>query len=236
MNYKYLPIFIAILISFSFSTKEGDTNSLRSKSAVDNPLPPESYSVYNSLKGNRFEMPSKELYLTGLLGFYDLKLKGMVEKDILTLIDYSLPSTSKRLWVIDLSTNTILYHTLVSHGRNTGDNIASDFSNEFESHKSSLGFYTTGEIYRGKHGYSLKLDGLEKGYNDNARNRGVVVHAAQYVSESFIKSHNRLGRSHGCPALPTELTAQIIQLIKNKSCLYIHHPSKTSDPVFDLGY
>jgi hypothetical protein len=113
----------------------------------------------------------------------------------------------------------------VAHGRNSGEEYANSFSNSGDSFKSSLGFYATGEIYIGKHGNSLRLDGLEKGLNDNARSRGVVMHGADYVAENFIKNNQRLGRSLGCPALPIELTDEIINLIKNKSCLYIYHPS-----------
>src|SRR5690606_4161345 len=116
----------------------------------------------------------------------------------------------KRMWVIDMTTNTVLMHSLVAHGRNTGDVFAKNFSNASESYKSSLGFYLTGETYTGKHGMSLKLDGLEKGVNDNARNRAVVIHGADYVSDSFIKNNSRLGRSLGCPAVPRELTKQLI--------------------------
>ena len=123
--------------------------------------------------------------------------------------------------------NTILFNSLVAHGRNTGEEFASAFSNLNSSFKSSLGFYATGEIYQGKHGASLRLDGLENGVNDNARERGVVMHGADYVSESFIRDHKRLGRSQGCPAVPVELTNEIIQLIKDKSCLYIYHPSRS---------
>ena len=104
--------------------------------------------------------------------------------------------------------------------------FASSFSNAAESYKSSLGFYATGEIYSGKHGMSLKLDGLEKGINDNARNRGVVMHAAEYVSNSFVKNNHRLGRSQGCPAVPVELSKDIINAIKDKSCFFIYHPSR----------
>ncbi|RZM11499.1 MAG: murein L,D-transpeptidase catalytic domain family protein, partial [Pedobacter sp.] len=143
----------------------------------------------------------------------------------LTLIDFSKSSNTKRLWIIDMATKTVLYNSLVSHGRNSGDEFATSFSNEGSSFKSSLGFYATGEIYQGKHGSSLRLDGLEKGINNNARSRGVVIHAADYVCDNFIKQHRRLGRSQGCPALPNNLTKEIITLIKDKSCLFIYHPS-----------
>jgi hypothetical protein len=163
-----------------------------------------------------------------MVGYYEMKKKGFFKKDLLTLIDFSLSSNVKRLWVIDLSTNTIIMNSLVAHGRNTGDEFANSFSNSAESFKSSLGFYVTGEIYNGKHGKSLKLDGLEKGINDNARTRGIVMHAADYVSNFFIKAHNRLGRSQGCPALPAEFTSKIINKIKGKSCLYIYYPTSNS--------
>lgn len=184
-------------------------------------------SVYNSLNSNNFKMPELKTFSEALKGFYLLKERGVVKKNILTLIDFSLSSNTKRLWVIDLTSNTILFNSLVAHGRNTGEEFASAFSNLNSSFKSSLGFYATGEIYQGKHGASLRLDGLENGVNSNARQRGVVMHGADYVSESFIRNHKRLGRSQGCPALPVELTDDIIQLIKDKSCLYIYHPSRS---------
>jgi len=181
--------------------------------------------IYHSLNSNQFGLPNLQSFSEALKGFYLLKEKGLIHRDILTLIDFSLSSNVKRLWVIDLATNTILYHSLVAHGRNTGDEFAKSFSNSDHSFKSSLGFYATGEIYNGKHGMSLKLDGLEKGINDNARARGVVMHAANYVSDSFIKNNKRLGRSQGCPAVPVELSKDIINTIKNKSCLFIYFPS-----------
>lgn len=184
-------------------------------------------SVYNTLNSNNFKLPELKTFSEALKGFYLLKERGIIQKNILTLIDFSLSSNAKRLWVIDLTTNTILFNSLVAHGRNTGEEFASAFSNSNSSFKSSLGFYATGEIYQGKHGASLRLDGLENGVNDNARERGVVMHGADYVSESFIRGNKRLGRSQGCPAIPMELTDEIIQVIKDKSCLYIYHPSRS---------
>ena len=184
-------------------------------------------NVYNTLNSNNYKLPEIRTFSEALKGFYLLKEKGIIQKDILTLIDFSLSSNTKRLWVIDLTTNTVLFQSLVAHGKNTGDEFASEFSNRNSSFQSSLGFYATGEIYQGKHGVSLRLDGLEKGVNDNARQRAVVIHGADYVSDSFIQNHKRLGRSQGCPAIPLELTNKIIQTIKNKSCLYIYHPSRS---------
>jgi hypothetical protein len=182
-------------------------------------------SVYNTLQANQFELPRQECFSEALKGFYALQEKGIVKRSILTLVDFSLSSNIKRLWIIDLSSNLVLFQTLVAHGRNTGEEFANNFSNTPESFKSSLGFYVTGEVYNGKHGVSLKLDGLDKGLNNNARNRAVVLHGADYVSESFIKNHKRLGRSQGCPAVPVECVSEIISMIKGQSCLYIYHPS-----------
>ncbi|MES2575715.1 MAG: murein L,D-transpeptidase catalytic domain family protein [Bacteroidota bacterium] len=188
--------------------------------------------IYNSLNTNECTLPNMESFKEALKGFYLLKEKGLVQKDILTLVDFSLSSNVKRLWVIDLSTNSILYNSLVAHGRNTGEEFANSFSNANSSYKSSLGFYVTGETYNGKHGMSLKLDGQEKGVNDNARVRGVVMHAADYVSNSFIKCHKRLGRSQGCPAIPAELLKDIVGTIKDKTCLFIYHPSRSAKDIF----
>lgn len=178
--------------------------------------------VYNSLNNNGFSLPDSDFFLKAIDGFYNLREKGKVEKNILTIINYDLPSTEKRLWVIDLDQNTILFNTFVSHGRNSGELYATQFSNENESLKSSLGFYATAEIYNGNNGLSLKLDGLEKGINDHARERSIVIHGADYVSKNFIEANNKLGRSHGCPALPRELNEKIIKKISNKSCLFIY--------------
>lgn len=188
-------------------------------------------TIYNNLNSNQFALPNLESFKEALKGYYSLKERGLVQKEILTLVDFSLSSNVKRFWVIDLSTNTILYNSLVAHGRNTGEEYANSFSNANSSYKSSLGFYLTGEVYQGKHGMSLKLDGLEKGVNDNARQRGVVMHSANYVSNSFIKCNKRLGRSQGCPAIPQELLSGIVNTIKNKSCLFIYHPSRSLEKI-----
>lgn len=231
MMYKLFSAVLFMLFSFSpskinSSVKENNNKSAK-YAAVEKTNVINVEAVYNNLHSNAFEMPKLESFAEALKGFYLLKEKGLVQRDILTLVDFSLSSSTKRLWVIDLNTNTILYNSLVAHGRNTGEDFANSFSNASESYKSSLGFYATGEIYNGKHGISLKLDGLEKGINDNARARGVVVHGADYVSNSFIRNNKRLGRSQGCPAVPVELSKEIISTIKNKSCLFIYHPSRS---------
>lgn len=170
------------------------------------------------------ELPSPlalELALEG----YD-KLNSSIQNQVLTVIDFSLPSTSKRLWIIDPEEGEILLHTVVAHGRNSGDLMAEKFSNKPESFQSSLGFYLTAETYHGKHGYSLRLDGLEKGYNDKARSRAIVIHGSDYATEAFAKSVGRLGRSLGCPALPSDLSKEAIDIIKEGSLLFIFGQDK----------
>ncbi|HSF55278.1 MAG TPA: murein L,D-transpeptidase catalytic domain family protein [Algoriphagus sp.] len=149
------------------------------------------------------------------------KLENELEKPLLTVIDFTLPSTEKRLWVIDVEKQEIVLNSVVAHGRNSGELMAEKFSNTPESFQSSVGFYKTAETYQGKHGYSLRLDGLEKGFNDKARARAIVIHGADYAREEFAKLTGRLGRSLGCPALPTELSAKVIDLIKDGSLLFI---------------
>lgn len=144
------------------------------------------------------------------------------QKEILTLIDFSKPSTQERLFVIDVEQRKLLFKSHVAHGRNSGDNYAVSFSNRSGSYQSSLGFYLTENTYIGKNGYSLVIDGLEKGINDNAKARAVVIHGASYANPSVIAGMGRLGRSLGCPALPETLNRPIIDTIKNGSVLYIH--------------
>jgi hypothetical protein len=227
----YKLILSSVLMLFSFDSSEMEMKAPEfnankiTASIVKSDIDANTEMVYKALDANKFELPKEESFAEALKGFYLLKEKGFIKKDILTLVDFSLSSNIKRLWVIDLKTNVVLFQSLVAHGRNTGEEFATRFSNSAESFQSSLGFYATGEIYKGKHGLSLKLDGLEKGINDRARQRAVVVHGADYVSDSFIKGNKRLGRSQGCPAIPVELASEIISVIKDKSCLYIYHPS-----------
>jgi len=155
--------------------------------------------------------------------YRQLTEKGQIINDkVITIIDFTKPSDLERLFVIDLVNGKVLYKSLVAHGENSGENYATRFSNNPNSHQSSLGYYLTGKSYVGRHGYSLLLDGLEKGINDNARNRAVVIHGAAYVSQRFIESNGRLGRSFGCPALPEEIVSEIIDTIQEKSLLFIY--------------
>lgn len=151
--------------------------------------------------------------------------KNIEHNNVLTVIDYSLPSSEKRLWVFDLTKKHLLFHTYVSHGIKSGTLLTNYFSNKNNSKASSIGVYTTEKTYHGRDGLSLILDGLESGFNDNASNRSVVMHGGWYVEETFIKKYGRAGRSWGCPAVPLNLTEPIINTIKNKGLFVVYYPS-----------
>ncbi|MEO6730485.1 MAG: murein L,D-transpeptidase catalytic domain family protein [Ferruginibacter sp.] len=170
---------------------------------------------------------SEAAFKYAMKGFEYLKKTNCIsKKNIVSIIDFSQPSTHKRLYVIDMTSGKILFNTWVAHGRNSGNEYANQFSNSPESHQSSLGFYTTMDTYIGANGYSLRLKGCEKGINDKAYERAIVIHGADYVSDGFINNRGVLGRSYGCPALPAELNKKIIDLIKNGSCIFLYHPTK----------
>ncbi len=166
---------------------------------------------------------SYEAFRYAMIGFYTLRDEGRLNgKNIISIIDFTKPSTQQRFYTIDLDRRMIIYHSLVSHGKNTGENLAKSFSNVVHSNQSSLGFYITGETYVGSKGYSLKLDGIESGINDNMRERAVVMHEADYVSEYWISKFGRLGRSQGCPALPKKISRDVINTIKNKTVVFAY--------------
>jgi hypothetical protein len=144
----------------------------------------------------------------------------------LTVIDFSRPSTEKRLWVYDLRSRELLFHEHVAHGRGSGENLPTQFSNVPESYRSSLGLFRTGEAYIGKHGLSLRLDGLEPGINDRARERAIVIHGADYVNAATARAQGRLGRSLGCPAVRPEIVKSLINAVKDGGLLFAYYPSQ----------
>ncbi len=170
---------------------------------------------------------SKEAFEYALKGYNYLLQKNKLQKNsLLTIVDYSKASFEKRLYVLDMKAGRIIFNTLAAHGKNSGLVYATDFSNTVSSLKTSLGFFVTGKTYCGANGYSLKLEGCEKGINDKANQRAIVMHGAPYVSENYIEKNGYLGRSHGCPAIPEKASKQIIDIIKNGSCVFLYYPQK----------
>ena len=170
---------------------------------------------------------NEKAFQLALKGWARLKVTGSVSKDIISICDFTQSSNNKRLYIIDLATGTLLFNTLVAHGKNTGEEFARYFSNKPSSLQTSLGFYLTKESYTGSHGLGLKLMGLEPGFNDRAEERAIVMHGASYVCNGFIDQYGRLGKSWGCPAVPFEVHEQIINTIKDGTCLFIYYPDKT---------
>lgn len=239
MNYKFLPfLFLVFLLSFTaeenqmnstFKANEFATNVVKpiamAKNEADN-IKEKSEVLYCEIQPEGFSLPELEIFTKAFEGYVTLESQGKIKNNILTIIDFSLSSTKERMWVIDMLNKKVLLQTLVSHGIKSGKEFAKSFSNQNESFKSSLGFFLTGETYIGKHGISLKLDGLEIGLNDKARERAVVIHGAEYVSKKLANKQGYLGRSQGCPAVATAIAPKLIQTIKNKSVLFIYHPTR----------
>lgn len=187
-------------------------------------------SMYNSLlKSEMGALPAEDVFNIALRGMQSLQAQpDLIKKNILTIIDFSLPSTEKRLWIIDLRDMKVLVNDFVAHGRNSGDKAAGNFSNISGSYMSSIGFYVTGDTYHGKHGLSLYLDGKDRDFNCNARSRAIVMHGADYVSNDFITRTGRLGRSLGCPAISMDIHEKVINTISGGSAMFIYYP----DPLF----
>lgn len=209
--------FLLLLTSFSTYTarENGPAHTAKAAFLSDHRL--EAISLYTSF-GLDSLLPL-EAFEQALTGYQQMEHP---KKNMLTIIDFTKPSTEKRMFVLDMENRKILFQTVVAHGRNSGEQYARKFSNRHGSYQSSLGFFRTANTYYGGNGYSLVIEGLEKGINDQAKARAVVIHGADYCSEDFIHRNGRLGRSFGCPALPHEVNRAIIDTIKNGSLLYIY--------------
>lgn len=217
--------FITMTVAFTMMSREPVTPPTKSV------IIPTEDSLYNRHVSDIYRSAHlAESGLTPLVfekaitGFYNLKKSGQVsaDKSILTIADFDLSSTSKRLWIIDLDKKKLLLNTWVAHGQRSGSDKATRFSNLNESFQSSIGFYLTAEVYRGQHGKSLRLDGMDEGFNSNARRRSIVVHGADYVSQGTINALGRLGRSQGCPAVAPELANTVINTIEGGTVLFIN--------------
>ncbi len=221
---KNILLLIALLLlvtSFSLST-----NTV----GADNPEETESRffdflsELYSSIDDPNL---SKDALEQGLEGYFHLKANSEIKEDAkLIIFDLSQASTSRRLYLIDVNSQRLISKCLATHGKNSGKNFAKTFSNKYGSHQTSLGFYKTAEKYFGKHGLSLRLDGLDHSFNSNARYRAIVMHEADYASDEFINKIGRLGRSYGCPALPPGFLNKHIDKFKDGSVLYIYYPQK----------
>jgi hypothetical protein len=219
----YILVILLSISSISFNAFADNTDAELIQSKTDRYIK----YVYDKLSFKKMQHLSFEAFSKGFYGYLNIKEAGKVHGNaLLTICDFSLSSNLKRMWVIDVAKKKVLFNSLVAHGSGTGEEFATKFSNIHESHQSSLGFYTTAETYVGDNGYSLKLHGIDGEWNNNAFDRGVVIHGAEYVSTSFARDNNRLGRSHGCPALPMETASQIISKIQNGSVLFIYHNTK----------
>lgn len=209
------------------NVKTSESTSIVTETSVASTNPVNNLAIYDNLKLSDLGL-SKYAFDYAIKGYNYLLSTGKLKNEgIISIVDFSQASSKKRLYVIDLKNNKVLFNTYVSHGRNSGREMANEFSNAPESNKSSLGFYVTGDTYMGKHGFSMRLFGEEKGINDNANSRAIVMHCAPYVSEGAIKMQGFIGRSLGCPALPENIYKPIIEKIKNGSCLFLYSPDKS---------
>ncbi|CAN5188904.1 murein L,D-transpeptidase catalytic domain family protein [soil metagenome] len=239
MTYKIFTVLAVIVFSFAFtfaptgknlpltpSTEASEPGIPDTDLTTELSIEEEISQLYTVFSDNNTNIPSPESFKNGMLGYYKLAGQNLIGKEILTIIDFSLSSKQKRMWVLDMENHEVLIHSVVSHGKNTGDDYATKFSNTLNSLQSSLGFYITGETYMGGNGYSLFIDGMEEEFNSRARERYVVIHGAAYANPESIKNLGRLGRSYGCPAVPTAITKEFIDLIKDRSVVYIHSNDK----------
>ncbi len=204
-----------IVALFSFVLQSYDTTT---KATINDEV------LNATLMASKLNINDKAVALA-IKGYQKLKEQGkLINQRYLTIADFSKPSSEERLYIIDMESEEMVLQTLVAHGKNSGTLFAKNFSNKNESNKSSLGFYITGNTYRGKHGESLILTGIENGINDKAAQRAIVLHGANYVSNNTIAQMGYLGRSQGCPAVPNNQVQQIIHTIQGESCLFIYAP------------
>ncbi|MGK7388991.1 MAG: murein L,D-transpeptidase catalytic domain family protein [Candidatus Cyclobacteriaceae bacterium M2_1C_046] len=219
MKKAYLILLFAFV--FIYSNSFANLSNEEKKMALLNYLT----SQYEQLSFDGAK-PDFEIFQKGLLGYLKLKEQGKVKNDHLTLIDFRVSSKKKRMWIIDMKQNKVVHHSLVAHGKNSGWDIPDNFSNTRNTNKSSLGFYLVSERYIGKYGLSLRLDGMEPGFNSNARTRAIVMHPANYVNDNIGKSLGRLGRSFGCPAIPYKDSKKVVNMIADKSVMFIYYPKE----------
>lgn len=225
-NVRVVVLLLLMTLSNGFiaHAEEVKTTSVNARKMIIQKV----HKLYDEIDFGKTTPVNAEVFARAYFGFLNLKDQGAIseEKSLLTICDFSLSSNVPRMWVIDVKKKKVLFHTLVAHGQGTGEEYAREFSNIEGSHQSSVGFFVTKDTYYGDNGYSLRLEGMDVGYNHNAMSRAIVMHGADYVSESFIQANQRLGRSWGCPAVSRKLAKPIIDAIKGGSCLFIYYPDK----------
>ncbi|WP_276135237.1 murein L,D-transpeptidase catalytic domain family protein [Polluticoccus soli] len=232
MKKLILCMSVAFTTAFSYNVnaKEDDNNAKKVASAAASTNKAQTIDEYITSVYNAIDFGGKKLaydvFKKAYTGFLNLRSAGQVSKNILSIADFSQPSTAHRLWVIDLVSKKLLINDYVAHGQGSGDLYATKFSNQAQSHQSSLGFYITDGTYVGKHGTSLRLRGVDQGYNHSAMSRAVVIHGANYVSNDAVAGMGRLGRSWGCPAVSNSLAPKFISAIKDGSVLFVYAPQK----------
>jgi hypothetical protein len=182
--------------------------------------------TYDQLSGNKSQL-DPQVFNLGLKAYSCANKRGLEDKPVLTIIDYSKPSSQPRMWVIDLAHKKVKYQELVAHGKNSGELVPTHFSNSSNSLESSIGVYKTAYTYTGKNGYSLRLQGLEQGYNSNAMSRAVVIHGADYVSQDMIQKYGEIGRSWGCPAVSKNMLKPTINTIKGGTLVFAYYPDRS---------
>ena len=222
------------LLSFSFTllilsasyNKRININPVEEKTNTTYSIGNNSEILYNELHLSDYGL-SKRAFEYAYKGYQCLIKKNKIDNsNILSICDLSQSSNKKRFYILDLANNEVLLTSYVAHGKGSGMEYATRFSNKPNSHQTSLGFYITGSTYYGEHGLSLKLTGLETGFNDHAARRNIVIHGAVYVGSNYLEENKFLGRSYGCPAVPADESATIIDMIKDGTCLFIYHPTK----------
>lgn len=230
MGKRGMLVLTAAIAGTTLLTRTGFTKTPRAAAiASDSAALPSLLSVADALyekAGLAATGIKKQVFKRAYQGYLELKQKGQLTKSLLTIADMSRPSGEKRLLIIDVEKQVLVKQTYVAHGRNSGDVLPTKFSNIPSSLQSSLGFFVTKETYEGNNGYSMRLNGVEKGINDKALDRAIVMHGAAYVNEALAKNSGRIGRSWGCPAVSMQEHREIIDLIKNGSCLFIYAPQQ----------
>ena len=220
------PVLLSGTNYTSNSTSYTATTNNMVKATTINTVMAMADAVYDSMQ-LQYHGLSKIAFEYAWKGYQQLLSKGMLSKKaVLSICDFSQSSRKKRLYIINVEEEKLLVNTYVAHGRNSGGEFARSFSNSAESHKSSLGFYITGNTYFGDHGLALKIKGVEKGFNDKANARNIVVHGSEYVGPDFLRNNKFNGRSFGCPAVPDKEVKEVITTIQDGSCLFIYHPTK----------